>query len=117
MTFLNVTVDLPANALTRFQRPENATGCSHNNVLHNLADYIRSASLSGIANDTAGSAWSLLAPVWLQRQQRIRLLGKIMKEVGSPPLAFRCNLLMQIPGRKSRGLRSLRDRTRRTARS
>lgn len=81
MAFLNGTADLPTNAFSTFRRPAPAKGCSSNNVLYDLADYVRSATLSGVAQDAAGSAWSLLAPIWLQRQQRIRLLEKMMKEV------------------------------------
>lgn len=88
MAFLNGTADLPTNAFTAFKRPEYATASSRNNVLYDLADYIRSASLSSVAHDTADSAWGLLVPVWMQRQQRIRLLGKMMKEVDIPLLSF-----------------------------
>lgn len=81
MAFLNGAADLPLNGVYCFQRLEKATGGSRNNVLHDLADYIRSATLSSVAHDTAGSAWALLAPVWLKRQQRIGVLEKMMKEV------------------------------------
>ena len=84
MAFLNGTADLPLNAFSRFQRPENATEYSHNNVLYDLADYIRPATLSSVAHDAAGSAWGMFAPVWLKRQQRIRVLEKMMKEVDRP---------------------------------
>ncbi len=84
MAFLNTVADLPFNGFSSFQRPEKVTGCSRSNVLHDLADYIRSATLSSAAHDAAGSAWGMLAPVWLKRQQRIRVLEKMMKEVGHP---------------------------------
>ncbi|KAF7502228.1 hypothetical protein GJ744_006426 [Endocarpon pusillum] len=80
MAFLNGTADLPLNAFCRFQRPENAEEYCRDNVLYDLADYIRSATLSSVAHDTAGSAWGMFAPVWLKRQQRIRVLEKMMKE-------------------------------------
>lgn len=86
MTVLHGSADLPTNAFSVCRRPEYATWHSRNNVLYSLADYIRSATLSSIAHDTAGTAWDMLAPVWLQRQQRIRLLEKMMDEVGHPLL-------------------------------
>ncbi len=89
MAFMNGTADLPTIVFSRFQRPAPATGCSRSNVLYDLADYIRSATLSSVAHDTADSAWGLLAPVWLQRQQRIRLLGKMMQEVNTRLLVSR----------------------------
>jgi len=81
MAFLNGTADLPTFALTRFGRPAEVTTCSGRNVLYDLADYIRTSTLSDVAHDTVSSAWGSLAPVWLRRQQRIRLLEKMMKEV------------------------------------
>lgn len=81
MAFLNGIADLPTDARSAFRRPGHATAFSRSNALYQLADYIRSASLSDVAHDTAGTAWGLLAPVWLQRQQRIRLLEKMMNEV------------------------------------
>jgi hypothetical protein len=81
MAFLNGTADIPTFALTHFGRPEEATACSGRNVLYDLADYIRTSTLSDVAHDTVSSAWGSLAPVWLRRQQRIRLLEKMMKEV------------------------------------
>lgn len=84
MAFLNGTADLPLSAFSRFQRPENVEEDCHDNVLYDLADYIRSATLSSVAHDTAGSAWGMFAPVWLKRQQRIRVLEKMMKEVDHP---------------------------------
>lgn len=89
MAFLNGTIDLPTNAFTRFKRPEDAILSTHSNVLYDLADYIRSASLSSVAQDTAGSVWDILAPIWLQKQQRIRQLLKMMKEVEHPLLGGR----------------------------
>ena len=81
MAFLPATADLPTNAFTTFQGPGQANVCSRSNVLYDLADYIRSATLPSLAHDTACSAWAMLAPVWLQRQQRIKQLEKMMKEV------------------------------------
>jgi hypothetical protein len=81
MAFLNVTAELPIHGLSTFKRPEQATGCSGNSVLLDLAGYIRSATWSGVAHDTAGTAWGILAPVWLQRQRRIKLLERMMYEV------------------------------------
>jgi hypothetical protein len=81
MAFLNGSADLPTFALTRFARPEESTTCSGRNVLYDLADYIRTSTLSDVAHDTVSCAWASLAPVWLRRQQRIRLLEKMMKEV------------------------------------
>ena len=87
MAFLNGIADLPTNALFQFHRQQQATECSRSNALYHLADYIRSATLSDVAYDTAGTGWGMLAPVWLQRQQRIRLLEKMMKEVNNPFIA------------------------------
>ena len=83
MACLNGVADLPTNALSPFRRPEHGTPFSRNNALYHLADYVRSASLSDVAHDTAGTAWGLLAPVWLQRQRRVKLLEKMMHEVNS----------------------------------
>jgi hypothetical protein len=83
MAFLNGIADLPTNAFSSFPRPEHGTACNRSNVLYHLADYIRSATLSGVVHDTAGTAWGLLAPVWLQRQQRVKLLEKMMNEVNN----------------------------------
>lgn len=81
MAILTGSADLPLNALVKFGRPPHATACSRGNVLYELADYIRSATLSNVANDTANTAWGMLAPLWFQRQQRIRKLERMMKEV------------------------------------
>jgi hypothetical protein len=88
MAFLNGTSDLPTDLFTHFHRPNDATLPSRDNVLYELADYIRTASLSSVANDTAISAWGMLAPVWLQRQQRVRLLEKLMSEVATCTFYF-----------------------------
>jgi hypothetical protein len=111
MAFLNGTADLPTIALTRFGRLEDATAYSGRNVLYDLADYIRTSTLSDVAHDTASSAWGSLAPVWLQRQQRIRLLEKMMKEVDHlfPVLMSFANV---TTGKEPRDLRSMRNRTR-----
>ena len=81
MAFLNGTADLPTTALSRFQTPQHAPGESRGNVLHDLADYIRSATFSDVAHEAATSVCGILVPVWLQRYRRIKLLEKMMKEV------------------------------------
>lgn len=87
MAFLNGIADLPTSPLFRFHNQEEARECTRGNALYDLADYIRSATLSDVAHDAADTAWGILAPVWLQRQQRIRLVEKMMKEVSDPDLA------------------------------
>lgn len=81
MALLDGTADLPTITFSRFSRPEYQTVRSRKNVLNDLAEYIRSATLADVAHDAAGSAWGMLAPIWLQRHQRIKLLEKMMNEV------------------------------------
>lgn len=85
MALLNGAADLPTDALSVFRRPEAAANSNPSSVLLDIAAYIRSATLSTAAHDTARTAWTLVAPVWLQRQRRIRLLEQMMKEVGKFP--------------------------------
>lgn len=84
MTLLNGAADLSNTSLLyihRSDKPDHAYPTTSRNGLHELAEYMHSATLSGVARDTVATAWTLVAPQWLQHQNRIRALERGMKEV------------------------------------